>query len=141
MRGYLAGRRRFGYAQGALCAWAVGKATEKRVKIQPDSSVPCEQSENSERFPLNEVPCQIFCRSEIRSVPRERCKKQNNNSARGLLGFHSTIKRTISKAVIKFLLQKDAPHAISTAGRKLECHCFCVGLLTMTINIPQRINE
>ena len=56
MRGYLAGRRRFGYAKVALCAWAGGKATEKWVKI----SVPYEQSENIKRFRVNEVPCQIF---------------------------------------------------------------------------------
>ena len=60
MRGYLAGRRRFGYAKVALCAWAVRKGTENWVKIQPDSSVSCEQSENIERFRVNEVPCQIF---------------------------------------------------------------------------------
>ena len=60
MRGYLAGRRRLGYAKVALCPWAGGKATEKWVKIQPDSSVPCEQSENIERFRVNEVSCQIF---------------------------------------------------------------------------------
>lgn len=42
----------------------------KKVKIQPGSAVPCEQSKNIESFRVNEVSCQIFL--SVKNLPGAR---------------------------------------------------------------------
>ena len=64
----------------------------KKVKIQPRSSVWCEQSENIERFRVNEVSGQFFSAGrKIRPLSKDQCLEWREEETEGHYCFISSV--------------------------------------------------